>query len=334
MSDPPLAYALDDVAFAYDGAPVLSVPRLEIPCGEIVALAGANGSGKTTLLHLLAFLEAPASGRIVFFGDEARPEHALGFRRRVGLLLQEPYLFHTSVRANVEYGLRVRHVAHREAHARALAALDEVGLGGFEDRAATQLSGGERKRVALARILALGTEVLLLDEPMAHVDDPSARRIEEVVRGLNREGGKTIVVASHDRLWAHALADRVLSLHEGRLVPGSLVNVFRGTLADGGARFETGRIAVSLGRHDAHGSHLAIDPTAVVLSHEPLASSMRNTFEGRVVAIREEGEAISVEVDAGERFRVQITGEALADLDLRLGGPICLSFKSTAAHVF
>ena len=328
------AYVLEGVTFAHDGEAVVDVPRLEIPRGEVVALVGANGSGKTTILHLLAFLAPPASGRLLFFGDEARQERGLELRRRVGLLLQEPYLFHTSVAANVAYGLKVRGVSGKAARERAEAALGEVGLAGFGARDASKLSGGEAKRVALARVLALGTEVLLLDEPMAHMDEHSARRTEEVVLRLNREQGRTVVLASHDLLWAQALAHRVLSLHRGRVVPASLANVLRGRVCEDGVHFETGRVTVYLGAAGARGTHLAIDPSAIVLSREPLASSMRNTFEGRIVAISEEGGDVRVEVEAGERFRVQITTESLRLLDLRLGEPIRLSFKSTAAKVF
>ena len=334
MSSDAPAYVLEDVAFAYGGRPVLRVPRLEIARGEIVALAGANGSGKTTLLHLLGFLEAPTNGRALFFGEEATPEKGLALRRRVGLLLQNPYLFHTSVLANVEYGLRVRGLSRRQARERARAALEQVGLSGFEGRRASRLSGGEAKRVALARVLALETEVLLLDEPLAHVDDHSARRMEELIGRLNLEEGRTIVLASHDLLRAQALAGRVLSFHEGSLVPTSLANVFRGAVTGDGAHFDTGRIIVSVGAADPRGTHLAIDPAGVVLSRQPLESSMRNTFQGRIVGIHEEGDAVRVEVDAGEHFRVRITAESLALLALHLGEPICLSFKSTATSVF
>lgn len=333
MSTDALAYQLDDVTFAYGDEPVLRIPSLEIPRGEVVALVGANGSGKTTLLHLLAFLEAPTAGRVRFFGREATATGHLSLRRRVGLLLQKPYLFHRSVLANVELGLRVRGIGPREAGERARQALERVGLAGFEHRDARQLSGGEAKRVALARALAVDACVLLLDEPLAHMDDHSARRTEEVIGTLNRDEGKTIVLASHDLLWAQALAHRVLSLHGGGLVPASLANVFRGAVADDGAHFDTGRLVVGVGA-GARGTHLAIDPTGIVLSRHPLDSSMRNAFEGRIVAVSEEGGNVRVEVEAGERFRVQITPESLRLLDLRLGEPVTLSFKSTATNVF
>jgi tungstate transport system ATP-binding protein len=328
------AYELDGVTFAYDGRRVLDVPRLAIRRGEVTALAGANGSGKTTLLHLLAFLQRPASGSIRFFGEAVRPGRELALRRRVGLLLQEPYLFHTTVQGNVEYGLRVRGRSRKAVRERARQALEQVGLAGLQTRAAAKLSGGESRRVALARVLALDPEVLLLDEPMAHLDEHSARRVEELLVRLSQAGGRTLVLASHDPLWAHALADRVLSLHEGRLVPAPLANVLRGEVSEDGAHFDTGRLVVHLGAEAARGTHLAIDPRAIVLSREPLASSMRNNFKGRVVEIAEEGGAVRVEVETGERLRARITRQSLGLLDLRLGDLVHLAFKATAATVF
>ncbi len=129
-----LAYSLKDLTFSYQSRPVLEIDRLEIPAGEIVALVGPNGSGKTTLLHNLAFVETPQHGLILFFGAAACKEHLLSFRRRVGLLLQNPYLFHASVLSNVLWGLQVRGVPRRAGRKAARAALETVGLAGFEDR--------------------------------------------------------------------------------------------------------------------------------------------------------------------------------------------------------
>ncbi|KPJ51861.1 MAG: hypothetical protein AMS16_07275 [Planctomycetes bacterium DG_58] len=339
------AYILEDVTFAYGERVALEVPRLEIPRGKVTAIVGANGAGKTTLLHLLGFIEPPRTGRITFFDKDVAPEEALDFRRRVGLLLQDPYLFHTSVLANVEWGLKLRRVPVKERRERAMRALEQVGLSGFERRAAPALSGGESKRLALARVLALETDVLLLDEPMSHMDRESAGRTEQVIRELNRERGVSVLLASPDILWAQALTDNVLSLHDGKIVPASLANVFRGRITDAGRSFETAKISIYLGAAEAQATHLAIDPSAIVthlaidpsaivLSKEPLTSSMRNTLHGRVVAISEEAAKVRVEVDAGERFHVLITKKSLETFDLRLGDEVCLSFKSTAVKLF
>jgi len=328
------AYELKGISFAYANTPVLDVPSLEIPQQSVTALVGANGSGKTTLLHILAFIENAAAGQMTFFGEKSEPESLERSRRRVSLLLQHPYLFHDTVLANVEYGLKIRGISSDESGKKAMKVLEEVGLAGYEEKDATRLSGGEGKRVALARCLAVETDVLLLDEPLAHVDRESARQIEEIIIRLRNEHSKTIVLASHDLFWAQTLADNVLSFHGGNLVPASLANVFRGVVSDDGSCFDTGNISISLTADEVEGTHIAIDPAAIVLSKDALESSMRNTFQGRIVAISEEGGHVRVDVDAGERFHVSITKRSLEIFDLRLGDQVYLSFKSTSATIF
>lgn len=213
------AYIVEGLRFSYEERQVLCVDRLEIGKGEIVALVGPNGSGKTTLLQILAFVETPQSGRIRLFGETVSRENLITFRRRVGFLLQNPYLFHTSVLANVLSGLKIRGVSGRSARARASAALDKVGLAGFEHRYALALSGGESQRVALARALVLDPEVLLLDEPANHMDVESVKRTEEIVLELNRTQGKTVVLTTHNLDQVQSFTTRVLRLSEGTLSP-------------------------------------------------------------------------------------------------------------------
>lgn len=216
-----LAYTLKNLIFSYQDRPILEIDSLEIAAGEIVALIGPNGSGKTTLLHNLAFLEEPQRGTISFFGEPVRKEKLLSFRRRVGLLLQNPYLFHTSVLSNILWGLSVRGVPKRTGKKAALEALEIVGLVGFENRYARSLSGGEAQRVALARALVLEPDVLLLDEPANHMDRESVRRTGDTVLELNATRGTTVVLTSHDLVQVETLAKRVICLSCGKIVPFS-----------------------------------------------------------------------------------------------------------------
>ena len=109
------AYLLENLSFGYDETPVLTIDRFEITRGEIVALVGPNGSGKTTLLKQLSFVERPDSGTISFFGERSTPANLIAFRRRVGFLLQHPYLFHTSVLSNITWPLRIRGISGDQA---------------------------------------------------------------------------------------------------------------------------------------------------------------------------------------------------------------------------
>ncbi|MFQ5895216.1 MAG: ABC transporter ATP-binding protein [Nitrospinota bacterium] len=213
-----MGFRVEGLQQRYDGRLVLDIPRLILPRGSSTVLFGPNGAGKSTLLRLLAAVEAPSRGRVFFDGrpleGEATP---LEVRRQLTLVMQEPFLFRGSVRRNVLYGLLARGVPRREAEARAQAALDQVGLAGFEERSSRSLSGGEAQRVALARALALGTPALLLDEPSAHVDAESLARMLEILGELRRQGQRTLLFATHQETLAEGLADHIVRLNGGKL---------------------------------------------------------------------------------------------------------------------
>lgn len=158
------AYELANIRFSYEvgQVPCLGIDSFKIRKGEFVALRGPNGSGKTTLLHILAFLNIPQHGIVRFNGQPCTAKNVVSLRRRVGLLMQNPYLFNTTVLENVITGLRLRGLRKTTTVSMAKDALRLVGLSGFDDRFAKGLSGGEAQRVALARTVVLDPEVLLL----------------------------------------------------------------------------------------------------------------------------------------------------------------------------
>ena len=216
----------------------LRVARLEVAPGEILAVVGPNGSGKSTLLETMAFLGRPDEGRVLLDGRDAWHEGTtLAARRRCPMLLQRTVLFKTPVLGNVMYGMRARGVSRSEARRRAEHVLRLVGLDGLARRTHRELSGGERRRVALARLLVLEPEILLLDEPTAHVDHENARLIEEVIRDLHATSRMTVILASHDLRQAQALADRVVTLVDGQLFSGTIDNLLAGRLEARDGRF-------------------------------------------------------------------------------------------------
>lgn len=211
------AFELDGVTKSYDSRAVLQLERLEIRRGETFAVVGPSGAGKTTLLRLLALVDQPTSGQVRMFGQRtAGLATAIELRRRLAMVFQRPALLTRTVRANVAYGLRLRHAQIGKDRVGGL--LQELGLDGLERRVVTRLSGGEKQRVALARALALGTEVLLLDEPTAHLDPGNVALVESRLRERTRDRGHTLVVATHNIFQARRLADRVALLLDGRLV--------------------------------------------------------------------------------------------------------------------
>ena len=195
----------------------LSVESLALQPRRIYALTGPNGAGKSTLLRVMALLTAPQTGSVEFAGD--KPHELARQRQKVTLVEQSPYLFKGSVEDNLSYGLRLRGIDSRERRLRIGATLAIVGLQGFEQRQAKQLSGGESQRVALARALVLKPELLLLDEPTANIDSNSLEGYETLLKGLP-EFGVTVVFSTHDPSQSRRLGEEVLRLENGHLING------------------------------------------------------------------------------------------------------------------
>jgi cobalt/nickel transport system ATP-binding protein len=196
---------------------------LRIDRGEQVALLGANGSGKSTLLKLLDGIVAPAAGTMRALGRDisavAAGHDAFRFHREVGLVFQDPdiQLFSATVRDDVAFGPLQLGLEPDQVRAAVEAALTQMEIGHIADRAPFELSGGEKKRAAIASVLSLGPEVLLLDEPTAALDPRTKWVLVNLIRRLG-EGGKTLVTATHELDIVPIIADRVIVLGEDRRV--------------------------------------------------------------------------------------------------------------------
>jgi len=203
---------VDRVSKSYDVdgkiVPVIGDLSLSLDKGEIVSIVGPSGCGKTTLLNTLCGLIAPDTGRIRWYGRELA-----GQPQNVGYMLQKDLLlpWRTAL-GNVMLGLEIRGVAASEAHDRSRAMLDRLGLHGFADHYPSTLSGGMRQRVALARTLVNEPAVLLFDEPFASLDFQNKLLIEGDTAKLVREGGRSLLLITHDIEEAVSLADRVIVL--------------------------------------------------------------------------------------------------------------------------
>ena len=215
-------YRIDNIDHFYGTKHVLSIDDVTIHPGTITGLAGPNGSGKSTFLKLLAFMEEPTYGEILFNGRKGRP-FSDRVRFMVTMLAQTPYLMRRTVYDNIAYGLKIRRDT-KNLRSRVHESLEQVGLApdNFARRRWSALSGGEAQRVALAARLALRPEVLLLDEPTASVDANSARLIKEASLRAREEWGATIVVTTHDWQWLYETCDTVLHILHGRLFRGGL----------------------------------------------------------------------------------------------------------------
>lgn len=203
----------------FDGQAVLDGLDLEVASGSIVAVLGPSGCGKSTLLRSIVGLQTMDAGQVLLDGEDltAVPTE----RRGIGLLFQRPVLFPTrDVQGNLRLGVP-RGVPKEEATTRISAALEEVGLAGFEQRAVEGLSGGEGQRVALARALLAEPKALLLDEPFSALDVTLRQRLVETVRAVLKTRGLPAVHVTHDADEAKAIADRWLIMEAGRLKEGA-----------------------------------------------------------------------------------------------------------------
>jgi tungstate transport system ATP-binding protein len=313
-----MLYELEAVTRSYGGRAVLDIPALSIQEERIYSLIGPNGAGKTTLLNLLAFLDAPSSGVIRFCFREVRyaEKLLLPLRRRVVLVDQNPILFTGSVWKNLEFGLKIRKVERKKRKKLIKEALELVGMQDFFAAEAHRLSGGETKRVALARALIIEPEVLLCDEPTANVDVENLEIILDILDRINRDRKISIIFATHSLSQAQRLAHHSLILKNGRLSTLPQENVFAAMSyhCQGGLLVCTlhNDVRITLaadGSVTGDGAvHLYLDPERIVLSREDMAgNAVANLLSGRVTMTAAENQRVRVRVDVGLPVNVLMT---------------------------
>jgi biotin transport system ATP-binding protein len=188
--------------------------NLDLRRGEFLVLAGSNGSGKTLLMRCMAGLLDPQEGEILFRGQPLSRCRSL--RRELGLVFQdaEAQILGETVEEDTAFGPENLGFSREETERRVEAALEAAGLGGKRKRPPRRLSGGEKRRLAVAGVLAMGCDVIIMDEPFANLDWPGVVQVLEVLVSL-KQGGKTLVVLTHELEKVLALADRLIILHRG-----------------------------------------------------------------------------------------------------------------------
>ena len=307
-----------NVVKSYEGKPLLHGISFTVGQDETVCLLGPSGSGKSTLLLIIAGLEAPDSGQILWDGQDLASSPAN--LRDFGLVFQDYALFpHLNVLDNVAFGLRMRHWPAEQISTRVLDVLQLVNMTGFQDRKVTDLSGGEQQRVALARALAPRPRLLMFDEPLGALDRALREDLLEQLRRILQQTGLPAVYVTHDQGEALTIANRVLLLHEGEIVregaiadvwahPGSawaaeflgLGNILAGRAIDGETHVET-----AFGTFLVKCTHKHKAGDKIKLLARPVPTGSGNLIRGRVADV----------IFQQDRFKVTLEGGLFVYLD-------------------
>ncbi|MCK4316948.1 MAG: ATP-binding cassette domain-containing protein [Anaerolineae bacterium] len=345
--------------------------NLDVAAGEYFVVLGPTGAGKTVLLETVAGLHQPRKGHIMLDGEDvtdAPPE-----RRGIGFVYQDYVLFpHLNVAGNIAFGLKLRRMARETIEEQVTTISQLLGIDHLLHRKPGTLSGGEAQRVALARALVVEPRLLLLDEPLSALDPETREGLQRELARVHRELGTTTVHVTHDFEEAVALGDRIAVVNEGRVVqvgspeeifrrPGSefvarfvgVRNIFRGEIRPGDDGYQMLCLDPSTGSGQAPATdsgqrgveiavvtnlvgpaHGSIRPEEIVVSREPLRSSARNSFRGRIVDITDRGTVVYVTVRVPPDFTCMITRRSLQEMELREGLEVYIAFKASAVHIF
>jgi thiamine transport system ATP-binding protein len=330
--------AVRHVSKSFGALAVLRDLDLDVPEGSTVSMLGPSGSGKSTLLRIVAGLEAADGGTVELGGRDVTgvPAH----QRGVGFVFQDQALFpHMDVGANVDFGLRMARASRSLRRRRVLETLDLVGLTGYAGRDPGTLSGGQAQRVALARALAPRPALLLLDEPLAALDQLLRERLLLELRSMFDELGVTVVAVTHDPTEAAALGQRMAVLLDGRIAqvgePGSVLARPRSAEVAGlvgqrnvvEGRIQGAEVVCAWGRFPA--PEMPAGPVDVLVPPDGVRVDSGGALRGRISGLIFRG---------GSGFAV-IEGEGWPALDVRaqpgwrVGDPVRLAVDPAAVHV-
>lgn len=221
---------------SYDGRQVLDAKEGRVRNGSRTAIVGPNGAGKSTLLKIIAGLESPDEGTVLYNGNNQFPQ------MDVTLVFQKPYLISSTVEKNIAYPMKLRGFSPEQIENRITELTEELNLSGFRKQKSWKLSGGETQKVALARALSFRPKLLLLDEPTANIDPYTTSEIERMLLSIK---DTTIVIVTHNLAQARRVCDDIIMLHEGQIVEtGRAADVLTAPKSEKARRFIEGELLI------------------------------------------------------------------------------------------
>lgn len=221
---------------SYDGRQVLDVKEGRVRSGSRTAIVGPNGAGKSTLMKIIAGLESPDEGAVLYDGNNQFPQ------MDVTLVFQKPYLISSTVEKNIAYPMKLRGFSPEQIEKRITELTEELNLTGFRKQKSWKLSGGETQKVALARALSFRPKLLLLDEPTANIDPYTTSEIERMLLSIT---DTTIIMVTHNLAQAKRVCDDIIMLHEGQIVEtGRAAEVLTAPTSEKARRFIEGELLI------------------------------------------------------------------------------------------
>jgi ABC-type Fe3+/spermidine/putrescine transport system ATPase subunit len=324
---------------------------LSVNDNDYCVLLGPTGAGKTLLLETVMGFQQPDAGKVLLNGKDLTllPIE----KRRIGYVSQDCVLFpHMDVRGNVEFGLKVAGVSKAERQRRVDALLESTGLKRLEKRRPATLSGGERQKVALGRVLAVEPDLILLDEPLSALDAEAAKELKKELKRLHK-AGKTVIHVTHNQVEAFGLATQLAIMRGGEIVQAGSArevfteprsefvarflgyeNVFHGKAKEGSS-VEVGGVVLKIAaKPEKPQVIVAIRPEEIQVSTSPVPKSTGlNVFEAAVADWNDQGPVVAVTCAAGLPLTTVVTKNAFLEMNLQEDQHIWLSFKAEAAKI-
>ncbi|RJP86110.1 MAG: ABC transporter ATP-binding protein [Desulfobacteraceae bacterium] len=297
-------YFLKDIRQHYNHRTVLNISELALTSGNIYTLTGPNGAGKTTLLNILSFLRPPSSGQMEFNHLPVTFNAAClqKLRKSVVLVDQHPILFSTTVYKNIEFGLKIRKIPHDKRKQIIQSSLDMVGMKKFTNADARFLSGGETRRVAIARAMACSPDVLIMDEPTADLDLEHQMTIETIILDIHRQKNITIIFCTHNLAQGARLTSHHIHLFAGQIQDHNHENIFKGEITKIRGRHYcriTEKVLIPTPATDKRETKISIHPTAIRVADKKDAEPGLTILKGKVIGLSEDKERIRATIDVG-----------------------------------